>query len=73
MLEERDPQPHALAAARRGDVLRGVGRPVAPAAAGALGGRVQLPGERPRARRYHRLLDLELVVRPAVDGARGPA
>ena len=73
MLQEGYPEPHALTAARRGHVLRGVRRPATPAAAGALGGRVQLPGERLRARRYHRLLDLELVVRPSVHGTRGPA
>ena len=46
---------------------------MAPPSAGALGGGVELAGERAGARRDHRLLDLELVVRPAVHGARGTA
>ena len=75
MFEEWDPEPHALAAAGGGDVLGGVGRP-APAAlpaAGAGGRGVQLAGERLGARRDHRLLDLELVLSPAVHRARGSA
>ena len=73
MFEERDPEPHALAAAGGGDVLRGVGRPAASAAAGAGGRGVELAGERLGARRDHRLLDLELVLRPAVHRARRTA